>query len=518
MLPTPVKASNKRLSVANKCLDPNQLLNYLTAECTDCRTNVDRLNCVLVHGQSSMNTIRRRHPWSFEADGTFKVYYLPELCPFAFLGKKHAGNLTPGLATLMTRLGKESVQKESHGYSLRPADLKCPFGADCPWAHTDRELWFHPIHYKNREEPCTRGDECQQNFCAYYHPKEEDDMKWYDMMRPIIKKSTDKLRQQIAEVDKEFTMAAKHIEAGEKKYSALISMICELQNTKNYGKINRPTHSMSAAAAAAPEVTDVADVIEDSSRKKSSASSASDLAECNHEAILNNEDDKANQQISINICKVISVSLQKADNVMNTIGSGELASLNSYVKRLDSLTREKGFIKAVATIREEVCSISRHALELLMNTLLDHFNCNIAPSWSLTDKCVQLKPHMNQIDTRKFFELKEECTKPDHHPRGLRQRYQISLEETVSVLYLLMKVTSTTIKFLSQPKPEMTDNKAETKKGDKTENGETPLKGSRHSRVPKQFKTMLCRNWKLHGACAHGDKCAYAHGSSELKQ
>ena len=46
---------------------------------------------------------------------------------------------------------------------------------------------------------------------------------------------------------------------------------------------------------------------------------------------------------------------------------------------------------------------------------------------------------------------------------------------------------------------------------------ENPV-GSRHSRVPRNYKTTLCRNWKLHGDCAHGDRCVYAHGSREMRQ
>jgi len=34
----------------------------------------------------------------------------------------------------------------------------------------------------------------------------------------------------------------------------------------------------------------------------------------------------------------------------------------------------------------------------------------------------------------------------------------------------------------------------------------------------KKYKTRMCRNWSQLGMCPYGDACAYAHGSSQLRQ
>ena len=33
----------------------------------------------------------------------------------------------------------------------------------------------------------------------------------------------------------------------------------------------------------------------------------------------------------------------------------------------------------------------------------------------------------------------------------------------------------------------------------------------------KKFKTEICHFWEMNGDCKYGDKCAFAHGESELK-
>ena len=43
-----------------------------------------------------------------------------------------------------------------------------------------------------------------------------------------------------------------------------------------------------------------------------------------------------------------------------------------------------------------------------------------------------------------------------------------------------------------------------------------PLKISREADFKAKYKTELCRSW-IQGICEFGDKCTFAHGSSELR-
>ena len=33
----------------------------------------------------------------------------------------------------------------------------------------------------------------------------------------------------------------------------------------------------------------------------------------------------------------------------------------------------------------------------------------------------------------------------------------------------------------------------------------------------ERYKTVMCRNWELHGVCKFGSKCHFAHGPDEIK-
>lgn len=45
-----------------------------------------------------------------------------------------------------------------------------------------------------------------------------------------------------------------------------------------------------------------------------------------------------------------------------------------------------------------------------------------------------------------------------------------------------------------------------------------PEKSEEFNNFRTKWKTEICRNWELYGQCKFGDKCAFAHGESELKK
>lgn len=495
---------------STRALSPDELRRYLTYACNQCLTAHARDNCVGVHGDA-IAQMRRRICWDFDAGGKLLLKYLPELCPFVFADKKNSAAMPAGLLRVVTHSLAPTPPPERN-YPLRDADIKCPLGVGCPWAHTEREMWFHPLVYRNsgdESRACTRGAECKQKYCAYYHPAEVEPIAEELMAR--LKAAAEELQKRI---DSANTMMLEHmnnIDKAKKHCGASVALLCGIEH--------KPVGAAGPAGAAACLLPTPVHV----------------RAQAHAQTQLSTE---YSQQIAIavgNELHAIAVRVQ-------SLFLDSSATLVSYTERISKLVNYDDFAAKTAITREEICSICRHAMELLQNALLDHFKCRIAPSWSLTDKCIQLKDHMPRESTRRFFELKELACLPDHHPRGNRERYQVSITETTDALYLMLstlriaadeiqKPPRTTAQSTPPPDPTPASaaaTRAATPPATPMRSTATPFTpttsntrsnaGARHNRVPKQYKTSLCRNWKLHGDCAHGDRCAYAHGSRELRQ
>lgn len=502
--------------MAHRSLTPRELQGFLVAECRQCLSASARDNCTGVHGGSAaMAKMRRRPPWDFSADGTLSLLYLPQLCPFAFANKRHAATPPPGIFRLVTH---SLAPLPLHcGYPLRDADIACPFGAACPWAHTDRELWFHPLVYRNEANPsnaCTRGAGCVQKFCAYYHPGEKSPIPEELMVR--MKTAAQTLQDRIDNIDRGLFSCVDDIDKLKDQCRTLVAELCGVACT---------------AGGAGPVIAQLPPVPPAPATVAASAPPAT-------------VKDDADKLVACRLSTATAIGAQlhtealAAASVLQSKDPSAYATLITYTERTAILASQEDFVAKQAITREGICSIARHMMELLMNMLLDHFKCRIAPSWSLTDKCVQLKDHMARPDTHVFFRLKELACLPDHHPRGDRERYHITDAETITVLYMMLSTLYATINNIQRLPPEPAAAASDTPSPPLLPSPSTsarpiapaaaltaasaaapvPPIGARHKRVPKNYKTTLCRNWKLHGDCAHGDRCSYAHGSRELRQ